>query len=157
LKYIYKLLLIILLTKNLFCFDYSYEGNFESEFIKIETPDNKKYNILINRGAWRDSFGDIGTAFCHGKVETLITGKFNLEVVCENKNEKNEKFWILFFRERGDQGGGVGKARFLNGTGKYIHLIGQDCTFVARYFNKVNFHKHKCKIDDEKYKKIVNQ
>ena len=77
--------------------------------------------------------------------------------MCENKNEKNEKFWILFFREKGDQGGGVGKGIIVNGTGKYKNLIGQECTFVARYFDEVNFHKHKCDIDDEIYKIITDQ
>ncbi len=152
----YLLIITLLINIKLMAYDYTFEGNFVSEFKKMETPDNKKYNILSNKGSWRDSLGDIGTAFCHGKVETLITGKFNLEVVCEGKNEKNEKFWIYFFREKGDQGGGVGKGIVLKGTGKYKYLVGQECTFVARYFNEVNFHKHKCKISNENYKNIIN-
>ena len=88
--------LFVYLNNYVLAVDYSYDENFVSEFKKMETPNNKKYNILLNQGAWRDSLGDVGTAFCHGKVETLITVKFNLEVIYENKNEKNESSGCFF-------------------------------------------------------------
>ncbi len=92
--------LFVYLNNYVLAVDCSYEGNFVSEFKKMETPNNKKYNILLNQRAWRDSLGDIGTAFCYGKVETLITEKFNLEVIYENKNKKNEKFWMFFLEKK---------------------------------------------------------
>lgn len=46
---------------------------------------------------------------------------------------------MIFFREKGDQGGGVGKALFIDGTGKYKNLLGIKCKFVARYYDKANF------------------
>ena len=62
---------------------------------------------------------------------------------------------MIFFREKGDQGGGVGKALFIDGTGKYKNLLGIKCKFVARYYDKVNFHKHKCNIDKKKYTNLI--
>ena len=85
-------ILSTLLTKTSNAVEYNYEGNFIIKIKKMNTPDILKYNILLNQGSWRDSLGDTGTAFCHGKVETLITGNFNLEVICENTNEKMKSF-----------------------------------------------------------------
>ncbi len=130
-----------------------YEGNCKTSLKSIEFPDGDKYSIFENECSWRDSIGDIGLGICYGKIETIFTDKSNLEVICENVNEKNEKFWISFYRESEDLDAGTGTAEYIAGTGRYESLIGTKCLYAARYFKGTNFHMHKCRISD----RIMNQ
>ena len=41
---------------------------------------------------------------------------------------------------------GVGKAIYINGTGRYLNFINKECTYAVNYLNsKVGFYKQICK------------
>ena len=50
---------------------------------------------------------------------------------CDGKNQDNEKFWLEFKRNTDDFDTGIGKSKFIFGTGKYKKLIGTDCIYAV--------------------------
>ena len=93
---------------------------------------------------WEDSEGDYGTEYCSGYVKEF-NKSVSLEVYCETKNQDGDIFWNSRIRNS-EKGGGVGKIKFLNGTGKYKKYIGLECPYGILYQGEHAWFKAKCKI-----------
>ena len=58
----------------------------------------------------------------------------------------NEKFWLELRRNTEDYDAGIGKSKFIFGTGKYKELIGTECIYAVKLLDESAFSKHKCEL-----------
>ena len=114
----------------------------------IEFPDNTKYQQIKNSANWQNTYGDYGILRC---LFNIYLGENNanarLSGFCDGKNQDNEKFWLEFKRNTDDFDAGIGKSKFIFGTGKYKELIGTRCIYAVKILDNSAFSKHKCKFN----------
>ena len=145
-KYIAIILMSLFLVGNVNAKEYIFNGYGISKQNTIEVSDNYKFSSYTSEGMWDDSNGDYGNEKCSGYVKQ-INKQIELEVICENINQDNEIFWNSRIR-KSEKGGGVGKMKILNGTGKYKKLIGITCPYGINYKKNYAWFKAKCKIEN---------
>ena len=114
----------------------------------IEFPDNTKYQQIKNSANWQNTYGDYGILRC---LFNIYLGENNanarLSGFCDGKNQDNEKFWLEFKRNTDDFDAGIGRSKFIFGTGKYKKLIGTQCVYAVKILDNSAFSKHKCKFN----------
>ena len=142
-KYISIILMSLFLISNVNAKEYIFNGYGISKQDAIEVSDNFKFSSYTSEGMWDDSNGDYGNEKCSGYVKQ-INKKIELEVICENINQDNEIFWNSRIR-KSEKGGGAGKMKILNGTGKYKKFIGLVCPYGVNYKENYAWLKAKCK------------
>ena len=145
-KYITIILMSLFLISNVNAKEYIFNGYGISKQDAIEVSDNYKFSSYTSEGMWDDSNGDYGNEKCSGYVKQ-INKQIELEVICENINQDNEIFWNSRIR-KSEKGGGVGKMKILNGTGKYKKLRGITCPYGINYKKNYAWFKAKCKIEN---------
>ena len=145
-KYIAIILMSFFLISNVNAKEYIFNGYGISKQEAIEVSDNYKFSSYTSEGMWDDSNGDYGNEKCSGYVKQ-INKQIELEVICENINQDNEIFWNSRIR-KSEKGGGVGKMKILNGTGKYKKLIGITCPYGIKNKKNYAWFKAKCKIEN---------
>ena len=68
----------------------------------------------------QNTYGDYGVLKC---LFNIYLGENNSGAIlfyfCDGKNQDNEKFWLEFKRNTDDFDTGIGKSKFIFGTGKY--------------------------------------
>ena len=117
----------------------------KSEHINI-TKDLKSTIVNIEN-RWTDSYGEYGTGRCNGHILTE-NKKISLTIYCEQLASNGDKYWTQLMRDR-DMKAGIGRIKYLNGTGIYEKFIGIECPYAVNYLNeKVNFFKQICEIPD---------
>ena len=144
-KYI-SIIMSLFLISNVNAKEYIFNGYGISKQHTIQVSDNFKFSSYTSEGMWDDSNGDYGNEKCSGYVKQ-INKRIELEVICENINQDNEIFWNSRIR-KSEKGGGVGKMKILNGTGKYKKLIGITCPYGINYKKNYAWFKAKCKIEN---------
>ena len=145
-KYIAIILMSFFLISNVNAKEYIFNGYGISKQNSIEVSNDYKFSSYTSEGMWDDSNGDYGNEKCSGYVKQ-INKRIELEVICENINQDNEIFWNSRIR-KSEKGGGVGKMKILNGTGKYKKLIGITCPYGINYKKNYAWFKAKCKIEN---------
>ena len=145
-KYISIIIMSFFLISNVNAKEYIFNGYGISKQNSIEVSDDYKFSSYTSEGMWDDSNGDYGNEKCSGYVKQ-INKQIELEVICENINQDNEIFWNSRIR-KSEKGGGVGKMKILNGTGKYKKLIGITCPYGINYKKNYAWFKAKCKIEN---------
>ena len=148
-KYISIILMSFFLISNVNAKEYIFNGYGISKQDAIEVSDNFKFSSYTSEGMWDDSNGDYGNERCSGYVKQ-INKQIELEVICENINQDNEIFWNSRIR-KSEKGGGAGKMKILNGTGKYKKFIGLTCPYGVNYKKNYAWFKAKCKIENLNY------
>ena len=143
-KYISIIIMSLFLVGNINAKEYIFNGYGISKQNSIEVSDDYKFSSYTSEGMWDDSNGDYGNEKCSGYVKQ-INKRIELEVICENINQDNEIFWNSRIR-KSEKGGGAGKMKILNGTGKYKKLIGLACPYGVNYKKNYAWFKAKCKI-----------
>ena len=111
----------------------------------IKLIDGGEYRVSKAEGSWEDSNGYYGYLKCIGPV--MIDSKRNLilDLICDGYDNKEEKFEINLKRNSIEDAG-IGKAIYINGTGRYIDFVDKTCTYAVNYLNsKVGFYKQICK------------
>ena len=131
---------------NVYAKEYIFNGYGISKQHSIDVSDDYKFSSYTSEGMWDDSNGDYGNEKCSGYVKQ-INKKIELEVICENINQDNEIFWNSRIR-KSEKGGGAGKMKILNGTGKYKKFIGLTCPYGVNYKKNYAWFKAKCKIEN---------
>ena len=116
---------------NVYAKEYIFNGYGISKQYSIDVSDNYKFSSYTSEGMWDDSNGDYGNEKCLGYVKQ-INKEIELEVICENINQDNEIFWNSRIR-KSEKGGGAGKMKILNGTGKYKKFIGLTYPYGVNY------------------------
>ena len=146
-KYIPITFIFIFLVNNIIANefkDYIFEDFASSKLGTIKISENERFSSYNSEGMWKDSEGDYGTEFCSGYVKEF-NKNVSLEVYCETKNQDGDIFWNSRIRSS-EKGGGIGKIKFLNGTGKYKKYIGLECPYGIVYQAEHAWFKAKCKI-----------
>ena len=113
----------------------------------IEFPDNTKYQQVKNSANWQNTYGDYGVLKC---LFNIYLGENNsnarLSGFCNGKNQDNEKLWLEFKRNTEDFDAGIGRSKFIFGTGKYKKFIGTQCIYAVKLLDDSAFSKHKCNL-----------
>ena len=91
--------------------------------------------------------GEYGIGRCNGHILTE-NKKISLTIYCEQIASNGDKFWTQLMRDK-DMKAGIGRIKYLNGTGIYKKFIGMECPYAVNYMNeKVNFFKQICEMRD---------
>tara|TARA_S200000501_G_C20806954_1_gene736591 strand:- start:174 stop:632 length:459 start_codon:yes stop_codon:yes gene_type:complete len=143
----YLLIINLLLLYTLSCkaekYYFESSSSVKYEHLKI-TKDFKSSTINIEN-RWTDSLGEYGIGKCNGHILTE-NKKISLTVFCEQISASGDKFWTQLIRDK-DMKAGIGKIRYLNGTGKYEKFIGIECQYAVNYMNNnTNFLKQVCEL-----------
>ena len=138
---------ILLISSNLFATEYILESSSSVESDEIIINESIRSKVINIERRWTDSLGEFGTGKCHGHVlhksnEVILNG------FCEMLASNGDKFWLQLSRES-ELGAGIGKVKYLNGTGKYIKFISLECKYAVKYMNKeINFYRHICNLPE---------
>ena len=74
------------------------DGHFTLSFKSQELPNKKKFTLYENNGSWTNNYGNYGTSFCYGSIQSVTNSYEGLLVICEHLDSDDEKFWILYER-----------------------------------------------------------
>ena len=146
---------ILILLSYLF-FSSLYSKSFEIEIFfsanpndldVIEFPNNTKFQQVKNTANWQNTFGDYGVLKC---LFNIYLGENNSNArlfgFCDGKNQDNEKFWLEFKRNTEDFDAGIGRSKFIFGTGKFKEFIGTECIYAVKILDDSAFSKHRCNL-----------
>ena len=133
-------------TKMLFASNYSSESSGKETYnFTINTKDGYSKQIRKTEGTWTDSLGNYGVNTCIG---TLIKekNKLNLDLICENIDQNKDKNWSRVYRKKTIDDSVVGVVEYIDATEKYKFLIGKQCNYALKFYDKSYFFfRHKCK------------
>ena len=152
-----KLFLIILIYIISFYsipFEIIKDSHFTLSLKTQELPNKKKFTLYENIGSWTNNYGNYGTFFCYGSIQSLTNSYEGLLVICEHQDSDNEKYWILYERSNEGEEGGAGKASFIEGLGKWKKFKGIKCIFATKYIGSNGFSKEKCKLTETLHKEL---
>ncbi len=152
-----KLFLIILIYIISFYsipFEIIKDSHFTLSLKTQELPNKKKFTLYENIGSWTNNYGNYGTFFCYGSIQSLTNSYEGLLVICEHLDSDNEKYWILYERSNEGEEGGTGKATFIEGLGKWKKFKGIKCIFATKYIGSNGFSKEKCKLTETLHKEL---
>ena len=76
------------------------------------------------------------------------------EVSCEGIDNEEEEFWFIFNKDS-EEGAGVGRARYVEGTNKYKIFIGKICLYAINYLQGGFFYKQICNLEYHNYNFLV--
>ena len=114
----------------------------------IEFPNNTKFQQVKNTANWQNTFGDYGVLKC---LFNIYLGENNSNAklfgFCDGKNQDNEKFWLEFKRNTEDFDAGIGRSKFIFGTGKFKEFIGTECIYAVKILDDSAFSKHRCNLN----------
>ena len=143
-----KILIVIFffLGTNILASEYSSESSGKETYnFTINTKDGYSKQIRKTEGTWTDSLGNYGVNTCVG---TLIkkNNKLNLDLICENIDQNKDKNWSRVYRKKTIDAAVVGVVEYIDATEKYKFLIGKQCNYALKFYDKSYFFfRHKCK------------
>lgn len=145
-KYI-ALLLFFCIQSNLLAneiiIDIFFISNDESTKV-MEFEDILTYRQFENSATWVDSLGDYGLLKCMGNYITSIDEGTILKNYCKGKNRNNDIFWLTMNRNSNDYDAGIGRTKYLQGTGKFKNFIGIECVYGIEIIEGMAALKQKC-------------
>ena len=130
------------------------DAHFTVSLKSQELPNKKKFTLYENKGSWTNNYGNYGTLFCFGSIQSITKSHEGLLVICEHLDSDDEKYWILYERSNEGDEGGTGKATFIEGLGKWKQLKGTKCIFATKYKGINGFSKEKCRITETIHKEL---
>ena len=153
-----KLFLIIpiyLISYFSISFEIIKDAHFTLSLKSQELPNEKKFTLYENKGSWTNNYGNYGTFFCYGSIQNVTSNYEGLLVICEHLDSDDEKYWVLYERSNEGDEGGVGKATFIEGLGKWKNFKGIKCIFATKYKGSNGFSKEKCKLTETLNKQLL--
>ena len=154
-KYLFLLLIKVILVSNLYSKDFNeYKFNWYPRIIVeddiIVFPDSSKYETYNSTGVWEDNFGNYGIMKC--LVSQYINGnqEITLDGYCEANDHKEEKFWMSLKRQSFNKAG-VGKSKYIYTENKYKILHGKECPYAAQLIEGGGVFKLICKLTKDEY------
>ena len=147
------ILLIYLFVPN---FLYSYDFEFEilsneGDVRVMELPDTLIYRQFYIKSNWKDTLGDWGIVECTGS-HTVHNDKVTIaKNYCKGTNVEDDNFWLIMDRNSDHFDAGIGKIKYIKGTGKFKKYIGTKCVYAVSHLKegKGSFIKSKCKFNDK--------
>ena len=146
-KFVFVINFFIFVVNNCFAEKYINESSSSVKSNHIVISENLKSTTVSIENRWTDSLGEYGTGVCNGHILTE-KNKISLKLYCEQLASNGDKFWTQLIREK-DMQAGVGKIKFIRGTGKYKKFEGLVCPYAVNYMNeKINFFKQVCDLPE---------
>ena len=111
--------------------DFTYKSTGTLERNEVTTfPGGGKFISFKHSGGFETDIGKYGKYQCNGSI------------LYDNKEDKFE----INLKRNSIEDAGIGKAIYINGTGRYLDFMKKDCTYAVNYLNsKVGFYQHLCK------------
>ena len=154
-KYLFLLLIKVILVSNLYSKDFNeYKFNWYPRIIVeddiIVFPDSSKYETYNSTGVWEDNFGNYGIMKC--LVSQFINGnqEITLDGYCEANDHKEEKFWMSLKRKSFNKAG-VGKSKYVFTESKYKIIQDKECPYAAQLIEGGGVFKLICKLTKDEY------
>ena len=151
---LFLITLIYLISFFSISFEIIKDAHFTLSLKSQELPNKKKFTLYENKGSWTNNYGNYGTFFCYGSIQSVTNSYEALLVICEHLDNDDEKYWILYERSNEGNEGGTGKASFIEGSGKWQKLTGRKCIFATKYKGLNGFSKEKCKLTETIHKEL---
>ena len=108
--------------------------------------DGSKFSLFSSQGHWRASSGDYGLSDCYGTLKNDKNDDVQFEVFCNMIAQDEENFVMKFYRNKGSQDVGTGKAVIVDATKRFKYLLSADCNHAITYIKKNYFAIQKCKL-----------
>ena len=139
--------LLCILVINSYSTDYSSESSGKETYnFSIDTLKGYSSQIRKTEGTWTDSLGNYGVNTCVG---TLVKdkGKLNLDLICENTDQNQQKNWSKLYRIKTIDDSVIGIVEYFEATDKYKFLVGKQCNYALKFYEKnYFFFKQKCNL-----------
>ena len=139
--------LLCILVINSYSTDYSSESSGKETYnFSIDTLKGYSSQIRKTEGTWTDSLGNYGVNTCVG---TLVKdkGKLNLDFICENTDQNQQKNWSKLYRKKTIDDSVIGIVEYFEATDKYKFLVGKQCNYALKFYEKnYFFFKQKCNL-----------
>ena len=153
---LFLIILIYIISFYSISFEIIKDSHFTLSLKTQELPNKKKFTLYENIGSWTNNYGNYGTFFCFGSIQSITISHEGLLVICEHLDSDDEKYWILYERSNEGEEGGAGKATFIEGLGKWKKFKGIKCIFATKYIGSNGFSKEKCKLTETLHKELQN-
>ena len=85
-------------------------GTGTSNISGLTFSDGSKFRLFTSKGHWRASSGDYGLSDCYGTLKNDKNDDVQFEVFCNMIAQDEEAFVMKFYRNKGSQDVGTGKA-----------------------------------------------
>ena len=121
-------------------------GTGTSNVSGLTFSDGSKFRLFTSQGHWRASSGDYGLSDCYGTLKNDINDDVVFEVYCNMIAQDEEYFIMKFFRNKGSQDVGTGKAVIVDATKRFKYLLNADCNHAITYIKNDYFGIQKCKL-----------
>ncbi len=121
-------------------------GTGVSNISGLTFSDGSKFRLFTSQGHWRATSGDYGLSDCYGTLKNDKNDDVVFEVYCNMIAQDEEYFIMKFFRNKGSQDVGTGKAVIVDATKRFKYLLNADCNHAITYIKKDYFGIQKCKL-----------
>ena len=121
-------------------------GTGTSNVSGLTFSDGSKFRLFTSKGHWRASSGDYGLSDCYGTLKNDENDDVQFEVFCNMIAQDKESFIMKFYRNKGSQDVGIGKAVIVDATKRFKYLLNADCNHAITYIKKDYFAIQKCKL-----------
>ena len=121
-------------------------GTGTSNVSGLTFSDGSKFRLFTSQGHWRASSGDYGLSDCYGTLKNDENDDVQFEVFCNMIAQDEENFVMKFFRNKGSQDVGTGKAVIVDASERFKFLLNADCNHAITYIKKEYFGIQKCKL-----------
>ena len=121
-------------------------GTGTSNVSGLTFSDGSKFRLFTSKGHWRASSGDYGLSDCYGTLKNDESDDVQFEVFCNMLAQDEENFVMKFYRNKGSQEVGTGKAVIVDATKRFKYLLSADCNHAITYIKKDYFAIQKCKL-----------
>ena len=121
-------------------------GTGTSNVSGLTFSDGSKFRLFTSKGHWRASSGDYGLSDCYGTLKNDENDDVQFEVFCNMIAQDEENFVMKFFRNKGSQDVGTGKAVIVDASERFKFLLNADCNHAITYIKNEYFGIQKCKI-----------
>ena len=143
---LFLLIFLTLASSLTYSNEFVINGTATSDVTGLTFSDGSKFRLFTSKGHWRASSGDYGLSDCYGTLENDKNDDIQFEVFCSMIAQDEENFIMKFYRAKGSQSVGIGKAIIVDGSKKYEYLISIECNHAITYIKDDYFGIQKCKI-----------
>ncbi len=149
---------LIFIYSNSYGKDFDLIFNLSGSYKKNEMIflDKSSLSHNIYESEWTDNYGNYGTSYCltsikYNKKKIII----DLDSYCRLKDQDDNIFTQYNSRIGNELNAGSGKAKVIEGQGKWKNLIGAECLYSIRYLNDRTFSIRKCQITEKMHNALM--
>ena len=142
----FLLFLFMLASSIIYSKEFRVDGTGTTSVSGITFSDGSRFRLFTSKGHWRASSGDYGLSDCHGTLKNSADEDVEFEVFCNMVDQDEERFIMKFYRAKGSQSSGIGKATIVDVSKKYNYLLNIECNHAITYIKDDYFGIQKCKF-----------